>query len=215
MKLRYSPTSPFVRKVVALAIETGLDSGIERKKTTTADPDLVDDNPLGKVPALITDDGIKMYDSPVICEYLDSLHRGAKLYPPAPALWRTKRLEALADGLMDAAVLRIYEGRRPEHERSAGWVARQTVKMKRALDAIETEAADLRGAKANEPVTIGEIALGCALGFLDFRFPADNWREGRPRLAAWWKVFGERPSMVTSRPQDPAAAPTAAVADKR
>lgn len=208
MQLIFSPTSPFVRKVWAMALETGLASCITRQTLSPADPNetVYLYNPLSKVPALTTEDGINLYDSPVICEYLDSLHRGAKLYPPGPALWTAKRREALADGLMDAAVLRVYEGRRPENERSPTWIARQTQKMKRALDALEAEAALLKGASGTDAVTIGEIAIGCALGFLDFRFQDDRWREGRPRLAAWWQVFSERPCMVENRPVEPAAA---------
>jgi glutathione S-transferase len=208
VKLIFSPTSPFVRKVWAVALETGLASCIERTTMSPADPNeqvyLI--NPLSKVPALVTSAGENLYDSRVICEYLDSLHKGPKLYPPAPAVWMAKRREALADGLMDASVLRIYEGRRPAGERSRGWVARQTLKANRALDVLESEAAVLKGTDHKAPVTIAEIAIGCALGFLDSRFRDEAWSNGRPRLAAWWSIFGERPCMVASRPVDPAAA---------
>src|SRR3546814_4963738 len=110
MKLRYSPTSPYVRKVNVVAIETGLQDRIERVPTVTADPasGLAKDNPLGKVPVLITDDGMRLYDSPVICEYLDSLHEGPKLIPTEGiARWVTLSQQALADGLLDAAILRL------------------------------------------------------------------------------------------------------------
>lgn len=207
MQLIFSPTSPFVRKVWAVALETGLAARIERITLSPAAPDetVYLYNPLSKVPALTTETGLKLFDSPVICEYLDSLHQGPKLYPPAPALWAAKRREALADGLMDAAVLRVYEGRRPENERSPGWIARQSLKMTRALDTLESEAKELKGVNGSETITTGEIAVGCALGFLDFRFDAEPWRDGRPGLASWWKVFSQRPCMKASRPVDPAA----------
>ncbi len=207
MQLIFSPTSPFVRKVWAVALETGLAPRIERLTLSLTDPNETVHlyNPLTKLPALTTDSGMNLFDSPLICEYLDSLHKGPKLYPPAPAVWTIKRREALADGLMDAAVLRVYEGRRPADERSPTWVARQALKVNRALDALEAEAADLKGTTAKEPITIGEIAIGCALGFLDFRFQGEQWRQGRPRLAAWWKAFGERPCMAESRPVEPVA----------
>ncbi|MFO1189797.1 MAG: glutathione S-transferase N-terminal domain-containing protein [Alphaproteobacteria bacterium] len=209
MQLIFSPTSPFVRKVWALALETGLAACIERITLSPAAPDetVYLYNPLSKVPALTTSTGLNLFDSPVICEYLDSLHKGPKLYPPAPALWASKRREALADGLMDAAVLRIYEGRRPANERSPAWIARQTLKTTRALDTLESEAGELKGLNDKDPITIGEIAVGCALGFLDFRFEADRWQDRRPALAAWWTVFSQRPCMKASRPVDPAAQP--------
>ena len=116
MKLRYSPTSPYVRKVTVTAQETGVQPRIERVPTVTTDPasGLAKDNPLGKVPTLILDDGERLYDSPVICEYLDGLHGGAKIVPPAgPERWVALRRQALADGILDAAVLRLMETRRP------------------------------------------------------------------------------------------------------
>ncbi len=116
MKLRYSPTSPYTRKVVVTAAELGLGDRIERIPTNTRDPnsDLPRDNPLGKIPTLITDEGDRLYDSPVVCEYLDSLHDGTRLFPPAGgARWRALRLQALGDGIIDATILCVVEGRRP------------------------------------------------------------------------------------------------------
>src|SRR3990167_1033017 len=110
MKLRYSPTSPYVRKVSVTLIETGLDKNIERVATSVWDPktDIGKDNPLGKIPTLITDDGAVLYDSPVICEYLDGLHKGPKLFPASgEARWRALRLQALGDGMTDAGILRL------------------------------------------------------------------------------------------------------------
>lgn len=202
MKLRYSPTSPYVRKVTATAIETGLEGKIERVPTVTSDPasGLARDNPLGKVPALILDDGTVIFDSPVICEYLDGLHGGAKLVPSGPARWTALRREALADGVLDAAVLRLLEGRRPEGERSPAWTLKQKTVIGRALDAFEAEAGAL--AAAGGPATIGEIAVGIALGYLDFRFKDDDWRAGRPRLARWYEEFSKRKSMRETVPRD-------------
>ncbi len=201
MKLCYSATSPFVRKVVVAAIELGLDGRIERQPTSAWDPAtrLVEINPLSKVPALVTDSGEALYDSPVICEYLDSLG-GGKLFPAAGAArWAALRQQALADGIMDAGVSARMEMQRPAEKQSADWAARQKAAIRRALDALEAEAAALNGA-----LTIGQVAVGCALGYLDFRYEADEWRKGRPKLAAWYDGFARRPSMSTTVPKDPA-----------
>ncbi len=201
MKLRYSPTSPYVRKVVVCAAERGLDSRIERIPTLPFDPetDLVADNPLCKVPVLITDDGAHLYDSRVICEYLDSLHDGEKLFPAPAARWTALRRQALGDGILDAAVLVILENRREEALRSAAFIARQTAKIAAALDALELEVDSF-----GETVDIGTITIGCALGYLDFRFPEEDWRADQPKLAAWFDGFAKRPSMTASVPRDPA-----------
>lgn len=201
MKLRYSPTSPYVRKVVVTAMETGLDDRIERVETDVWDPssDIGTDNPLGKVPALVTDDGAVLCDSPLICEHLDSLHAGTKLIPAeGPERWRVLNLEALGDGIMDSAVSRIIEIRmRPETLRWDGWLSRQRGKIDQALDVVEAQA---DGGSLDGPVNLGTLTLGCALGYLDFRFPDDRWRDGRPALARWYETFSQRPSMQASRP---------------
>jgi len=201
MKLRYSATSPYVRKVTVTVQELGLDSKVERLPTSAWDPktDLGQINPLGKVPALVTDDGMSLYDSPVICEYLDSLV-GGRLFPPGgPDRWTALRRQALADGVMDAGVSARLELQRPAGEKSATWIERQRAAIARSLDALEAEAG-----KLGDAVTIGHIAVGCALGYLDFRFAADEWRKGRPKLAAWFDGFAKRPSMVATVPKDPA-----------
>ncbi|MGF1639433.1 MAG: glutathione S-transferase N-terminal domain-containing protein [Rhodospirillales bacterium] len=198
MKLYYSPTSPFVRKVTVLAIETGLDRHIERIPTDVWSPStgITADNPLGKVPTLITDGGEALYDSPVICEYLDTLHDGLTLFPSAGGpRWTALRRQALADGVLDAGVARRLEELRPEGERSASWAARQTAVVGRGLDALEEEARALDGA-----ITIGHVAIGCALGWLDFRFPGDRWRDGRAALAQWFEGFAGRRSMRETVP---------------
>lgn len=201
MKLRYSPTSPYVRKVMVLAIEAGIDGKLD-KETTSASPverneSLYAENPIGKVPSLTTDDGMTLFDSPVICEYLDAEHAGGKFFPAkGKARWVALRQHAIADGLLDAALLARYEGfMRPEALRWDAWLAGQKGKVATALDTLEQEAVDLEG-----PVTIGQIAVGCALGYLDFRYEADKWREGRPALAKWFEAFSQRPSMTATVP---------------
>jgi len=201
MKLRYSPTSPYVRKVSVTAIETGLDSRIERVETNVWDPqtDIGGSNPLGKVPTLILDDGTVLFDSPVVCEYLDSLHDGLKLFPAAgDARWQALRLQALGDGVLDAAVHVVVEGRRDEALRSPGWIERQKTVIARALDFLEEDVEMLSG-----DLSIGLISVGCALGYLDLRMPDDPWRRDHPALADWFDTFSERTSMASTVPADP------------
>lgn len=201
MRLFHSPTTPFGRKVVVHLKETGqeADVAVVTAAGTPLEPGSlpVAQNPLGKIPALALDDGTVLYDSRVICRYLDD-RAGGRLYPPAPRLWRTLTLEATGDGMLDAAILMVYEVRlRPEDRRSGDWIAAQWSKVARALDALETNWIDhLRG-----PVDMGQVAVGCALGYLDFRHSARNWRAGRPQLAAWEKEFAARASMAATVPQ--------------
>ena len=200
MKLRYSPTSPYVRKVMITAIETGQDSVIECIPTNpwSPDTDLPEDNPLGKVPALITDNGVTLFDSPVICEYLCS-RVGAGLVPKEGSdRWRVLRLQALCDGILDAAVLRLLESRRPEERQNPDWIERQKRTVERGVDELEKSV----GGWSAE-VDLGQISAGAALGYLDFRFAADEWRNGRPVLAKWFEGFSDRPSMQQTVPADP------------
>lgn len=192
MKLRYSATSPYVRKVTMTVIECGLQDKVERQPTNAwaEDTDLPADNPLGKVPALVLADGTCLFDSRVICEYLDSLNAGAKLFPAqGPARWAALRLQALGDGLNDAAVARRLEAIRPDGERSEKWIARQAAAMPRALDVLEREVDGFK-----DSFDIGTISVMSALGYLDLRFTEDKWRDGRPRLTAWFDVVSARPS---------------------
>lgn len=201
MKLRYSPTSPYVRKVTVLALEVGLHDRIERIPTNVADPasDIKKDNPLGKVPALLLEDGTVIYDSPVICEYLDSLHNGPKMIPASGAARRTAlRRQALTDGVLDAGILRLMEQRRPANEQSPAWIEKQKSVMARGLDAMEQEVGSFGNA-----VDIAQISLGAALGWISFRFGADNVLGSRPRMKAWYEAFSKRPSMAATVPQDP------------
>ena len=201
MKLHYSPTSPFVRKVAVAAQEKGLSDRIELVPTNPhAGGELKVNNPLEKVPCLVADDGTALYDSFVICSHLDGLGAGAKLVPDkAEARMDVLRRHALADGIMEAAVLCVMEARRPEDKRWADATARQRAKIERAIDALEGET----GAMGND-VNLSTIAVGCALGYVDFRLSDLDWRKGHPKLAAWYEAFARRPSMMGSAPKDPA-----------
>ncbi len=201
MQLFYSPTSPYTRKVVVTAYETGL---IDRMTFVTtqanvAESPVTEVNPLGKVPTLILDGGEVLYDSPVICEYLDGLHDGIPLFPRAGgSRWTALRRQALGDGIMDAAVARRIEGLRPEGQRSADLMGRQAEKIERALDVLEDEVAEFEA-----EITIGQIAVACALGYLDLRFPNVCWSTGRPDLGDWYAGFCKRRSMRASAHPDP------------
>ena len=196
MELRYSPTSPFVRKVMATAIETGTVGRIDKNPTKTGDPDLSRANPLGKVPALTTDEGEKLYDSRVICEYLDSLHDGPALFPPpGPARWTALRHQALGDGIMDALVNCVVESRRTENDESRAYTERQKGKVRRAVAQLESEADGLDG-----PLTIGHLTLGCALSYIGVRMPELDLRQDAPGLARWYDDFATRPSMAETAP---------------
>lgn len=201
MKLKYGALSPFVRKVMVSAIELGLDGRIEKVPSplsaVQANPGVIAVNPVGKIPALETDDGVPLYDSPVIIEYLDHLAGGGTLVPPVgPERWRALRVNALADGLLDAGVSARTETTRPAEKQWDVWIAAQRAKVVNCLDRLENECATF----AASP-TIGEIAAGCALGWLDFRLPDLGWREGRPTLAAWYEVFAARPAMTATAPK--------------
>ena len=199
MKLYYSPTSPYVRKVNICAIELGIDKKLERIVTNpwVTDTALLTDNPLSKVPTLITDDGLVLYDSPVICEYLDTKYGSQRLIPADETeRWLALRLQALGDGILDAAVLRFLERKRSESQHSSDWDEMQQSVIQRALKYLESEVNEW-----NSDVTIGQITVACALGYLDFRFAEDNWHQNQPRLAAWFESFSARPSMRTTIPK--------------
>jgi glutathione S-transferase len=199
MKLRTSATSPYARKVWIVAFETGLADRIEAVPTNVWDPatDVIRDNPLGKVPALIADGGEAIYDSPVICEYLDSLHDGQKLVPPAGgARWTQKRLEALGDGILDALLAkRVETSMRPEDKRWPVWIERQEAAAARGLAQLEDEVAGW-----GDTFLIGQIAVVAVLGYLDFRFPDMDWRARYPALAAWYAALSQRPSVAATVP---------------
>lgn len=203
MTLHHSPTSPYVRKVMVVLHETGqLDSVrlVPGSGTPVAPAQsLLGTNPLGKVPALEREDGCALYDSRVICRYLASLSpKGAGLYPAVPALWEALTLESTADGILDAALLMRYETvLRAPPQQAADWVEGQWGKVTRALSVLEQRwMAHLEG-----PLTIGVIATGCALSYLDFRFAERDWAAQHPALATWSVRFGARDSMQATRPE--------------
>lgn len=209
MKLRHSPTSPFVRKVMVAAYELGLEDRIERIPTRVAptrpNDEVVRDNPLVKIPALATDDGLVIYDSRVICEYLDTLRGTSKLFPAAGRpRWLALRQQALGDGMLDAGILARYEALRPREFQWQEWIDAQMRKVRGALAALEMEceSGELAPLAAEGTAQIGHIAIGCALDWLDFRYPAEAWRERQRRLAAWHEAFAERRSMRETAPKD-------------
>ena len=195
---------------MVVAHETGLANRLELEFSGTTplagDQALLSFNPLGKIPALVTDEGACLFDSRVICEYLAASAGDTVLFPlQGERRWRALTQQALGDGLLDAALLARYEMlMRPEGQRSPDWRAAQLRKVESALDGIEALLPAIGG-----EVTIGTISFGCALGYLDFRFPELSWRTGRPAAERWFAEFDARPSMVATRPRDRAAAPKA------
>ena len=160
-------------------------------------PDARAANPLGKIPALILDDGRTLIDSRVICRFLNDLS-GANLYP-SDQLWEVLTLEALADGIMESGVSMVYEARlRSEAQQSADWVAAQWGKISHALKALEARGFTALGGDLN----MGQLALSCALGYLDFRFKNRDWRSEKPELSEWYAVISSRASMVATQPEN-------------
>ncbi|HKL05506.1 MAG TPA: glutathione S-transferase [Roseovarius sp.] len=201
MKLISSGTSPFVRKVHVLLHETGQMDSIEIAPipTTPFDtaPEVASANPLGKIPALIRDEGPTIYDSRVICRFLDDRAQ-SNLYPQG-RLWETLTLEATADGIMEAAILMLYEHKlRPAEAVLDSWVDAQWDKIARAVDALNARwISHLRG-----PLDMGQIAVGCALAYLDFRHDARGWRKGNDALDDWFALFAQRDSMQATQPAE-------------
>ncbi len=200
LKLHQSPTSPYVRKVLVLLHETGqlddVDLAVAAGTPVDSGTMPLAQNPLGKIPALERPDGPALYDSRVICRYLDD-RAGGQLYPEAPRLWDTLTLEATADGILDAAILMVYEARvRPEGKQHKPWAEGQWAKISRALDAIEARWMSHLHAKLD----MGQIAVACALGYIDFRHGDRDWRANCPALAAWYSDFAARPSMEATVP---------------
>ncbi|MEX1234345.1 MAG: glutathione S-transferase [Roseovarius sp.] len=200
MKLLTGPTSPFARKVAVVLHELGMTDDVQMQIVTTTpiqtDADVAAANPLGKIPALIRDDGGALYDSRVICRYLDA-HGGGGLYP-ATRLWEVLTLEATGDAIMDAGLAMVYEVRmRPEAKQWDDWIEAQWGKIAAAMDALEGRwISHLSG-----PLDMGQISVACALSYLDFRQPHREWRGARPQLAAWYGKFDQRPSMQSTKPE--------------
>ena len=199
MKLVYSTPSPYARKARATAIETGMADRIEMEDINPwADPEGYRGiNPVGKVPALIRDDGPPLYQSNVVCEFLNAAG-DTKVYPEdGPARWTALRQLAAADGILDASVLTRMEGMFHEGDAaSQKLIDRQELSVAEALKQLEDEVSDLAG-----PVTIGQIAVACALGYRDFRFAEIDWRSAHPGLTSWYAAFSERPSIAETDPE--------------
>ena len=201
MKLLSSPASPYARKVRVLIHQAGLTDDVQeiQVKTTpmATSPEVAAANPLGKIPALIRDSGPAIYDSRVICRYLDDRAQ-AGLYPQA-RLWEVLTLEATADGILDAAIGIVYERRfRPEHMQAEDWFDAQWSKVTRALDTL----GNMWMSHLNGPLDMGQVSVGCALGYLDFRHGDREWRKGRGVLDDWYAAFAEQEAMAVTQPRD-------------
>jgi len=198
VELKYGALSPYVRKVMVVAHEAGVADRIKLTPVKTAEePERIFPfNPLGKIPALIMDDGSAMYDSPVICEYLDAEFGGHRLLPASgPKRWRAMTKAALADGLLDAGILVRHERLRPAERQSQDWLDRQVRKILSGLDALESDAASLDGA-----FDMGQVGVGCALGYLPLRVPETKDPTRWPKLTAWFAKVSERPSFAKTLP---------------
>jgi len=204
MKLLFAPTSPYVRKVMVCAHLTEQVDKIELLDSAAhpvrRDPRIAAHNPLAKVPTLILENGKALYDSRVICEYLASLDESAQIFPATgPERWAALAHQALGDGLLDAALLARYElTARPEDVQWPAWREALLTKVAACLVKIDAIAGELRTAHP----TIGEITIGCALGYLDFRFPELDWRTPHPQAASWNEAFQSLPAMQATRPHE-------------
>jgi glutathione S-transferase len=201
MKLYYTNTSPYARKVRMVLIAKGLEDRLEQvfQNPFEENLSLTDANPLGKVPVLITDDDVT-FDSSAICAYLDTLVPQSRLYPEGAKIWPVLTGEAIADGVIDAAFALVMERRRDAQQRSPMWLDRWQTSILRTVDALEIELA--RPSRWVGDLTIAQIALGAALGYLDFRLADIDWRAERPRLASWLQSFSEHAVMqATTYPQ--------------
>lgn len=201
MKGFSSPNSPFARKVRVVAIETGQADAIDWTAIALGGPvpALEAANPLGQVPVLLRDDGEALYDSAVICEYLDARHDGPRLFPAAgPERWEVLRLQALGDGLGAAAAALAGERRRPEERRFEPFSENQSGKIARALARLDRDLAGLDGA-----LTVAPVAAACAIGYMELRDCAPGWRGRHPALAGWYDRFAARPSMRETAPPPP------------
>ncbi len=203
MKLFFNSASPYARKVMVVAIESGVDQHLKcvELALTPVSPsaELNSDNPLGKVPTLVLEDGSTLFDSRVICEYLNSLGPGNLFPEPGEQRWHALRRQAIADGICDAALLARYEGFvRPEEKRWNEWSDGQLGKMRRALSLLESEAGGFA-----DTCDIGTLSIAVALDYLDFRFNEEAWRSKCPALDEWHKRISERESLLGSKPQEP------------
>jgi glutathione S-transferase len=216
VKLFWTPASPFVRKVMVAAIELGLDSRIDihptywphewATRTVDFDPDFVAANPIGRIPALITDDGVALAESNWICSYFDSLLEEPRLFPfSGKAQWEMIRLLAIADGAIESMILRRAETLRHPPERSDNFIGKQRERIARCRDTLEIAIPAL----SESAIDMRHISTAIACGFMDFRYGQDEWRTSRPQLAHWYETFSQRPSMKRTRPgETPQSDPT-------
>ncbi len=198
MKLHHNPASPYTRKVTVLAIETGQIDSIEKMPIMVWEENekIQKDNPLRKIPCLVLDDGTSLFDSTVICAYLDTLHSGPKMIPDGDARWPVERLHALADGMTDAALSLRADVMRGRDQDPDFYAERMWESIESGLAAANADMAGITG-----QVNLGTIALGCLLGYLDFRFMDRDWRSKVPALATWYDDdFSKRPSMASTPP---------------
>jgi len=199
MKLHWSPKSPYVRKVLVCAHELGLSDRLELVRSVAAmtvpNEVLMRDNPLSKIPTLVLDNGHTLFDSVVICEYLNDL-AGGSLFPAGETKWQNLRWHAFADGLLDVLILWRNERDRSDAQRSDELIAAFALKTRASLQQLENEAAQLRDAAWG----MGHLTLGCALGYLDFRFGDLDWRAQAPELAQWYEATAARPSFKATEP---------------
>jgi len=195
VKLYGTPISPFTRKAMVVALELDLKLQVLPRPEDAAEFRRI--NPLGKIPALVLDDGSVLIDSPVICEYLNNMgggkfFPGMSLWKENSGRWKALGLQALADGIADAAVARVVESRQP---------APNEAQIAHHMRAVEAGLSALERSKLADPPTIGEIAAGCTLGYIDFRLPALDWRASRPNLSAWYAKFSQFKSMLATQPK--------------
>ena len=196
MRLYYTPASPFARKCRIVIREKKLEGMVEEivADPYADDPLLLEANPIAQVPALVTDDGLTLPDSPLICGWLDAYSGRPRLLPEGDAYWRVRRRETLADGMLEMAVKIVLERRRPEHERSQTWIDRWAAGIRRGLDVAE------RGTLAPDPLDLGAIALGVVGPYLSFRLPDVDWRTGHPKFVALCEALAKRPSFEATAP---------------
>jgi glutathione S-transferase len=213
MKLFWTPASPFVRKVMVSAIELGLRDHIEihrtywphqwGSRTIDFDPKFITANPIGRIPTLVTETGVAIPESNWICDYLDSLGESRRLLPSHGELrWKCIRMLAVADGGLEAMIARRAESLRKPEEKSLDFIAKQRDRIARCLDCIQAEIGTIEG-----QLNLAQISVGVGCGYMDFRYPEDNWRAGRPRLAAWYETFSKRPSMIQTVPAETPQSP--------
>ena len=198
MKLHYSKISPFVRKVRVVALEKGIELELVETNPHNSPAGLLANNPLSKVPVLELDNGEAIFDSPVICEFIDALDEAKPMIPREGAgRFKVLTVAALADGMMDAAVSAVMERRRPEDKRYEAHIDRQLAAIRRGFDALEEEVEFLAGG-----LNLASIAVGVAIGYIDFRLPELGWAPSHPKLSKWYEGFARRSAMAETAPRE-------------